>query len=308
MRMRAGGGTTCGRRLVQLVLGALVAASGTAIAAEVDEVEPNAGPGTATTLPDDSIGVGDISPIGDRDFWKVTGATAGDLIFALVETAQSTSGNTDAVLVSYDNNASPIQDDDNDGPGFAPALGGDVVPVSGDVSYEIFDLNDDGTITPYRLFQLIADPAASVPESEPNGTAAEANDAAGNSTATGTLPDNSDVDFYAVPLLAGDELVAVLDRDPDDTGFSVGSLIDILDTDGTTVLAAGDITSGDVHGVGPVQAPEDTTYFVRVGRSSGTDDDYRIAFLTVAPEASVLASALASLAALGALRRKRPGR
>jgi hypothetical protein len=305
MRMRvSGAGTACGRWVVGLVLGAVVAAAGAAVAAEVDEVEPNSGPGTATTLPADSIGVGDISPIGDRDFWKVSGATAGDLIFALAETADSNSG-TDAVMVSYDTNSAPIQDDDNDGPGLAPALGGDIVPESGDVYYEIFDVNDDGTITPYRLFSLITDPAASVPESEPNGTSAEANDAAGGTTATGTLPDNTDVDFYAVPMSENDQLVAILDRDPDDTGFSVGSLIDILDTDGTTVLAAGDITSGDVHGVGPVTAASDTTFYVRVGRSSGTDDDYRIAFLTAAPEAGALASALASVAALGALRRRR---
>ena len=307
MRIRAAVGTTRGRRTIRLALGALFVA-GAAVAAEVQEVEPNSGPQTATPLPAATIGVGDIHPVGDRDFWKVSDAIEGDQIFALLQTALSSSGNTDAVMVAYDTNAAPINDDDNDGPGLAPAMAGDVVPVSGDVYYEIFDLNDDGVITPYRLFQMIADPATSVPETEPNDTAATANAVAGQSLATGTLPDNSDVDFFAVTLASGDELAVVLDRDPDNSGFLVGSLVDIMDTDGTTVLAAGDVISGDAHGVGPITAAGDGTYYVRVRRSSGTDDDYRIAFLTVAPEAGALVSALASVGVLGALRKRRSAR
>jgi hypothetical protein len=283
---------------------AITLAAGVAVAAEVAEVEPNAGLNDATSLPAGDAGAGAVSPIGDHDFWRVDGAQAGDEIFALVETAQSTSGNTNALLVSFDTNGAPIEDDDNDGPGQAPALGGDAVPSAGSVYYEVFDFNEDGLITPYRLFQLIADPTASVAETEPNNNAFEANAVTGGSLASGTVV-GSDFDLFAIQLAVGEALAAVLDRDPDDNGAALGSLIDIVDTDGVTALATGDAISGDVHGVGPITAAEAGTYFVQVHRTmSGTDDDYRVAFMTVVPEPDVFAAALAAIGMLCAGRRR----
>jgi hypothetical protein len=270
-------------------------------AAEVAEVEPNDSTATATALAPGDVGQGDVTPVGDHDFWKASGATVGFQIFALVDTAESTTGDTNAILVARDANGAQIAQDDDDGPGQAPALGGVPVTVAGDLFYEVSDLNDDGEISPYQLFQIVADPTAAVDETEPNDTAAEANAVESGSLANGTIPTANDIDFFSVSLTSGERLVAILDRDPDKNAATIGSLIDILDTDGTTVLAAGDLVSGDVHAVGPVTAQTDGSYYVRVKKSSGTDDDYRVAFLT-APEADALASALAALGALLAVR------
>ena len=292
-------------RLARAIAFACWVAIGTGAArADVAEVEPNDSTATATALPAGEVGVGAIAPIGDHDVWAVSGAQVGFQIFALVETAESTTGDTDAILVARDANGAQIAQDDNDGPGQAPALGGVAVTIAGDVFYEISDLNDDGTISPYRIFQLVADPAAAVGETEPNDTAAQATPVEPGSLANGTISPDGDVDFFSVSLTAGQRLVAILDRDPHKTATNLGSLIDILDTDGTTVLAAGDAVSGDVHAVGPANAPTDGSYYVRVKKSSGTGNDYRVAFLT-APEADALASALAAIGALSAFRRGR---
>lgn len=285
------------RMMTCLGLAVLAVSASVAIAAEIDETEPNGTVATGNPLAAGDVGVGDISPAGDHDVWVTPAASVGDQIFALVETVDSSTGE-DALLIALDANAAVIRQDDNDGPDVAPALAGEVVPVAGEVSFEIFELDNNGTITPYRLFHLVADPATSVPETEPNDAAGQANAVAGASLATGDVAPAA-TDFFAVSLAAGDALAAVLDRDPDDNATFVASQLAILDVDGTTVLANADAVSGDGHAVGPIRADVAGTYYVRIGNAGGgSDDDYRVAFVTTVPEPGALAAAVVALCAL----------
>lgn len=303
MRTDATAGNGRGRRAISIGAAVLALGAGVAVAAQVDEVEPNGSTATATPIAPYDFGAGAISPAADHDFFVTTGATAGHQIFAMVETASSTASK-DALLVAYDDAGVQIAIDDNDGPGSAPALAGDAVPISGDVFFEIYEQNNDGEITPYRLFQLIADPAASIPEVEPNDTPAQATPVTRQSLATGNLA-SGETDFFAIPLESGEELAVILDRDPDANSTFFSSRIDVFDTDGTSVLASGDLVSGDVHAAGPVAAAAAGTYFVRITHGGGgSDDDYRVAFVTTVPEPVAAASAIGALGALGALSRR----
>lgn len=301
MRDQAGIGR--GRRAAWLGAALLGLGAGVAVAAQVNEAEPNGDTATATPIAAFDQGAGAISPAADRDFWVTGGATAGFEIFALVETAEST-GSTDALLVARDDAGAVIEDDDNDGPGSAPALAGDAVPVAGDVFFEIYEQNDDGVVTPYRLFQLIADPATSTAEVEPNDTLEDATAVERQTLATGHLVP-TETDLFAIPLESGEELAVMLDRDPDDDATFFSSRIDVLDVDATTVLGSADLVSGDTHAAGPVAAPDAGTYFVRITHGGGgTDDDYRLAFVTTVPEPLAAASAIAAFGALAALSRR----
>src|SRR5262245_2699441 len=56
---------------------------------KIDEIEPNNTTGTATLLRPYEFGEGDISPIGDKDVWRVPNVAAGSLVFAYVDTNAS---------------------------------------------------------------------------------------------------------------------------------------------------------------------------------------------------------------------------
>jgi hypothetical protein len=277
-------------------------ATGVAKAAAPEESEPNDDMATATPLAAGDVGTGAVAPVGDRDFWITSGATPGQQIFALVETAQSSSGD-DAVLAAYDDEGAPIAQDDDDGPGAAPAIGGHPFAVGGDVVFEVHDAGDDATITPYRLFQRLFDPSAAIVEIEPNDTLLEALAVPPGSLIAGSVSWVLDVDLFAVPLASGQELAVVLDRDPDDSGLLLPSLVDLLDASGAT-LASADAGSGDAQGVGPITASVPGTYYVRITESSaGAGAAYRMALLTSVPEPGALASGVA-LATLGCIARR----
>jgi hypothetical protein len=293
-----------GRRALGLGT-ALLFGAGMATATDIAEVEPNDTLATANEFVPVEIPTGAITPIGDVDNWFLTGATAGDEVYALLDVEAGAPADA-ALLRVLDDTGAVIITDVNDGPGKSPAVGGDAIPVDGDVFYEISEVSNDGTLASYRLFQLIADPAAVIPEVEPNDTPATATAVERQTVASGAiLPDETD--FFALPLESGEELAAVLDRDPDDNGLVVSTRIDILGTDGTTVLASGDLVAGDAHGVGPATAEEAGTYYVKVTHGGGgPDDDYRVAFITNVPEPAAAAAAVTAIASLiGVSRRGR---
>ena len=83
-----------------------------------DESEPNNSSGTADVLmPPSDADWGDISPIGDNDWWVMGGASVGDLIFAYIDATGATSIMKDSTLnVSANDGITLIEYDDDDGP------------------------------------------------------------------------------------------------------------------------------------------------------------------------------------------------
>ena len=117
--------------------------------------------------------MGDISPIGDVDTWVRSGAAVGDLIFAYVDTGRSTLLK-DSFLSVLENDGTLIESDNDDGPSSGSVVAGAIVPTAGQVFFEVREDGNNGEITPYELFQVIADPADTAAEAEPNDSPLQA--------------------------------------------------------------------------------------------------------------------------------------
>jgi len=243
------------------------------IEAMVTETEPNDTAGTANTVADGDFMVADISPAGDVDYFSNGGNAIQDLVFAATVTAGGTSGSDSQLNVYANDGTTLIEFDDDSGPGLASCVAGGVAPQAGDVFFAVNEYNNDGEITPYEMHQVVAPATAAISEVEPN-------DDAGTATPITTVFVNgslsavaADTDFFSFPANAGDIMEVIVDEDPDVNGASPDTELDLLDTDGSTVLAAGDDNSGnDNNCAGSAVAPSTGTYYVRIGDGALGDD------------------------------------
>ena len=245
------------------------------------ETEPNDTAATADALSSPiNEGDGGISPAGDTDWWMMGGASVDDLAFAYVDTSSSSTGADSQLNVYANDTTTLIEFDDDDGPSLSSVAAGAVVPQAGNVYFRINEFGDNGEITPYLLLVIMLDPSTdSAAETESNDSAATATPISAVMM-TGAIVSTTapDVDFYSFNALAGDNVAVILDDDPEDNGNLFDSELDILDTDGVTILAAGDDNSGNAgNAAGAVSIPADGTYYVRVqdGGFGGGDTTYR---------------------------------
>ena len=124
----------------------------------------------------------------------------------------------------------------------APAssvVAGAVVPEAGNVFYEITHITNSQTITEYRFYHAIIDPADSM------------SDAASSRATTPSPPprDYARRSSSAICLakswtlqdlgLQNDRFVVMMDNDPEKDGMFTHTVVDILDTDGMTILTNG---------------------------------------------------------------------
>jgi hypothetical protein len=242
------------------------------------ETEPNDTAGTANTVADDDYVQADISPAGDVDYFANGGNGIQDLVFAAVATIMSSAGG-DSQLNTYANDGTTlIEFDDDSGPILASCVAGGIVPQAGDVYFAVNEFGNDGEITPYELFQVVAPASDSMVEAEPN------NDAGTATPITATFVNGSlsavalDTDFYSFPADAGDVIEAIMDEDPDADVNPAHTVLSIIDTDGVTVLANGDNNSfNDNNCAGSAVAPSTGTYYVSVSDGgAANDNDYRL--------------------------------
>ncbi|MCB9858215.1 MAG: pre-peptidase C-terminal domain-containing protein [Phycisphaerales bacterium] len=245
------------------------------------ETEPNDTFNDANSLRWGEPGGGSIDPIGDRDIWRIGGSNADDLIFVYVETLESVASSDSFVNVYANDELTLIESDDVDGPASGSVVAGAIAPQSGNVIVEIVENGDDALISDYRLHHAIVDPANSAMELESNDSSATANGISAiimNGEVSG-----ADVDYYKFRAVIDARVVVIMDDNPDDDADLTDTELDILDTDGTTVLAAGDDASThDGNGAGGFAAPSTGTYFVRVahgGAGGALDTDYAFVVL-----------------------------
>lgn len=236
---------------------------------------------TATELAPGEMARGNIDPMTDVDWWYLPGNSVGDLIFAYVDTQNSTQGNN-SYLRAYDNSLlTLIEDDANDGPGNGSLIAGAVVPTNGDVFFWIEENGNNAEITPYTFFVSIVDPTMGNAETEPNDSIGTAQPYAGPFV-SGQVP-GVDMDVYSFFANAGDEIVAIVDDDADEDGINTDTELVLIDTDGTTLLANGDDAAGNAgNGVGAVIAPSNGTYYLRVSHGGGgniAETNYRFVIL-----------------------------
>lgn len=249
--------------------------------AQATEVEPNDSAATATVLVSGDYGTGDLSPAGDVDFWSSAGAAVGDLVFVQTDTGESTTGADTTLNVLADDGTTVIEFDDDDGGPLESAVAGAPVPQAGSVYFEVHEFGDNFEVTPYHITVVVVDPATAVAETEPNDTAATATPITG-AMMTGELAVGAvDVDFYSFSAAAGDRLCVIMDDDPDNDSTLTNTEIDILDTDGTTVLLAGDNgATANANAAGTVVVGTAGTYYLRVQDGGSGDTEYTFVVTT----------------------------
>src|SRR5215470_324910 len=130
-------------------------------------------------------------------------------------------------------------------------------------------------------------------EVEPNDTTGTANALTFGSqsaaTVAGTIGVAGDVDFYSFSATAGDRVWIDVDTGspPAQVGSSRDSIVDLFDTDGTTLIETDDDDGTGSGGDGSNESglasviagrvlPNTGTYFIRVRAFSGTIDPYRL--------------------------------
>lgn len=253
------------------------------------ESEPNGDAGSADMIRRDETGTGSIDPVGDIDFWRFPGANVNDLIFAYVDASKSATSTDARLSVIANDGITPIANDDDSGRGLNPVVAGVFASQAGNVFYRVAHTSGTTTITPpplgsagYTLFQAVINPSNTAAEVEPNDSAATANPiSAAITTVTST---NTDTDFFSFTALQDSSLVVIVDEDPDHNGSFTDTAVQILDSDGTTLLidGLGDSAAGSQgNGVGPANAPRTgrATYFVNSKADAGPSDNYRFVVL-----------------------------
>lgn len=251
-----------------------------------DESEPNNSAGQADALtPPTDADTGDISGVGDIDYWVMDGASVGDLIFAYVDTSGSSSSLDSELNVFANDQTTGIEYDDDDGPPSgvwaSSVVAGAIVPQAGNVYFGLNEWANDQLITPYGIYAAVLDPVTdSKNEVEPNNAWGTATPITPLKIVNGdmTVGGAADVDYFSFYASVGDVIAVSMDDDPDDDANLFDSELDILYTDGSTVLATGDnLLIHDGNAAGAVTIPASGTYYVRVsdGGEGSTDTNYR---------------------------------
>ncbi|HNO76994.1 MAG TPA: proprotein convertase P-domain-containing protein [Phycisphaerae bacterium] len=195
---------------------------------EVNEVEPNDTPGTATPI-DTPLNGGQIVGPGDSDYWEIPGLT-GDRVYAWANNGGSSNSTIDTDMSFFAADGTTlIEFDDEDADGLdspiddlyfiystsAPTIAG--ARFTSDASHylQVNAQSATGTVHRYRM-HVGVEPADrnALAECEPNNTIAAA-DRSGKDFFGGVVDTDGDVDFYAFEATAGDRIFISLDGDPE---------------------------------------------------------------------------------------------
>src|SRR6185295_2381514 len=139
--------------------------------AMIQEVEPNATPGTATPIGATSAIIqGNVFPNGDVDNFSFTAAT-GDRIYAATMTSYSSNGSFDSVLELTDSVGAILETDNDDGSfgTTSSSIAGFSIPSPGTYVLRVCHTSATNQLRPYRLY-FQQRTGAPTPETESNDT------------------------------------------------------------------------------------------------------------------------------------------
>jgi hypothetical protein len=263
-------------------LAAAVARPGALVLTPVPETEPNNSPATANPLVlagGCQAASGAISPGSDLDYYSFT-ASPGTKLWALVDTGPSTTGRDSILTLFGPDGTTVLETDDDDAPGNdcdatiesfqASAIAGRTLTAGGTYYLRVESFNAVA-ISAYKLFVVVT--ASSTAESEPNNTSATANSLVTalspigvRTAAIGTV---GDADFYSVTLAAPATFFISTDGDPERNGSGTDLVVDLIGTDGSTVLFSDDNTADTGSPPPPAESfcftiATPGTYFIRV--------------------------------------------
>ncbi len=257
------------------------------------EVEPNSTAGTAQTL---NLATQNVTIVGgsitaaDQDWFKIN-VGANSRAWLYVDTGGTQVGGTtrDSQLTLFQSDGTTqieFDDDDYNGngcdgtneTGLASGIGGRVLSASGDYLIKINAFNmTTGVINPYKLFVVVTTTAPAA-ETEPNNDSAAANTIVTGAQSVGLRSGTltaGDLDFYSVVATAGNVVYINADGDPERNNTGTDLVVELRDTNGTTILFSGDssITGSAANPVGEgfcFTIPATGTYFVVVRHFSAT--------------------------------------
>ena len=255
----------------------------------MNEVEPNFTAGQANGLKTQHSLEATLAVVDAGDRFRMIGNT-GDRIYAYAEARQS-SPDSDVRIDVLDDNDVTLELDNDDGPGLSAVVAGSYT-TSRDVSYVVVTNGsaapDD--ISDYHLWAAVVNPNDLDPEPAADNTDSAANPAQVTATIMRGIAQIDDVDYWAIDLNAGDNVVVIVDEDPDDAaGEALDLSIDLRDPADAHIVD-GDNTPGlapEANAVGPMEAHQSGTYFLRVqnnGDTSTVKDDYEfVVIVTYGP-------------------------
>jgi len=256
------------------------------------ETESNDTFGTANAVPM-SLGRGvmtaAINPGGDLDWFSLT-ATSGDTIWAHTDTggtqiAGATSRDTVIDLIAADG-TTVIEGDDDDGTGngadgtietgLASIIAGRTIAVTGTYYVRVRAFSATAIINPYSLYVTVTTGTTGA-DTEPNNSAATAQPLFGGGSAVspGQLSPDGDEDFYSIQVTSPGTYSLVADGDPERDGTGTDLVLDLFETDGTTLLLSidssitGSLANPAAEGAAYSLAAVGT-YYVRVRNFSAT--------------------------------------
>ena len=226
------------------------------------EVEPNDTPAAAQTLnlslQNVTIVSGAVTPSGDDDVFKFS-APANSRVSVLVDTGGTlVSGFRDSIVAVLGTNGTTVlEEDDDDGvgnggdgtqeSGLASTIAGLPLTAAGDYYIRVRSWDDTEIVNPYKLFVIVTTvtPTAEV---EANNDAASANaivtTASTVGVRSGSIGTAGDVDFYSVQATAGNVLFISADGNPERDASNSDLVVQLRDTNGTTVLFSADSNFG----------------------------------------------------------------
>ena len=248
------------------------------------EFEPNDTFLTANPLRPGEIGIGDITPVGDHDFYWTGPASIGDLVFVWADSVGSGPSDTINLDVWANDGTTLIESDNNDGPDSSAVVGGAIVPQNGNVFFEVSEDGDNSELNDYELYHAIVNPAHFANEVEGNNSSAFANIISAPLMHGNVVNGSGDIDFYQFRATAGAVVAVIVDLNPDDDATSADAEIEIRDTDGVTILDTGDNSNSSAlagDAAGGITLAADGIYFIRFDHGGGaaTDSDYRFVLL-----------------------------
>ncbi|GEM_PF-3061692 len=262
--------------MATIVMGGLIPTMGPGCPSET---EPNDVFNEADEIRFGSFSGGKIEPIADIDLWRRAEVQTGDLVYAYVDSSNSGASKDSFLTVVADDTATVIGSDDSSGPEGGSVVAGAEIQQSGDVYFRVNEDGDNMEISNYLFYQAILDPSDVGQESELNSTPVVAN-LVTNPLMEGTV-NGADVDYFRFYARTASVIVAIIDEDPDGDGDLTDTYVDLLDTDGVTVLATGDNINANpdnaIGGYGPLM---DGVYYLRIRNGGfGVDSNYRFTLL-----------------------------
>lgn len=251
-------------------------------AAQVGETEPNNTAAQADPIAEGDFALANLNPIADLDYWTRS-AGSGHIVFARVDTTGAVPSMNSVLRIIAGDGSTVLAVNDNVRTSVSSALGG--ISLPGGTFYIETNEASSSSIVPYRLYQTVVDPASQAQsEAEPNDIPATANPLT-LPLMVGTLGTAAGVDVFFFDGTAGQDALVLLDNDPEKNTLICEAHVQILDTDGSTVLAQNPTntsgTGGAAEVAGRVSLTNSGRHYVRVQHNALSPSEFTYRFVVL---------------------------